>query len=83
MYLLKPSKWHQMLSEMATILQDVTYKLTVTRLHKTLRTKGKIPTNYRSRNHTQISAQLCCIWNDETNMLNKANYISLKGATEN
>ena len=46
MYLLKPSKWHQMLSEMAPILQDVTYKLTVTRLHKTLRTKGKIPTNY-------------------------------------
>ena len=46
MYLLKPSKWHQMLSEMATILQDVTYKLTVPRLHKTWRTKGKIPTNY-------------------------------------
>ena len=46
MYLLKPSKWHQMLSKMVPILQDVTYKLTVTKLHKTLRTKGKIPTNY-------------------------------------
>jgi hypothetical protein len=83
MYLLKPNKWHQMLSEMAPILQDVTYKLTATRSHKTLRVKRKIPTNYSSRNQITISAQLCCICNNETNMLNRANYILPTEATEN
>jgi hypothetical protein len=83
MYLLNPNKWHQMLSEMAPILQVVTYKLTATRSHRTLKTKRKIPTNYSSRNHIKISAQLCCIWNNKTNMLNKANYISSTEATEN
>jgi len=83
MYLLKSCKWHQMLHEMRPILQDVTYKLTATRSHKTLGMKRKIPTNYSSRNHIKILVQLCCIWNNETNMLNKANCILSTGATEN